>query len=80
MIERKQNKWGLIKIDTPPNSLIDSNTSLKMKTMEEKRVGARSLACNTLGVEGRVGVLGWGLGRMTKMSIIHMDLHKPNNK
>jgi len=30
-----------------------------MKTTEEQRVGAHSLARNTLGVEGRVGALGW---------------------
>jgi len=40
----------------------------------------RSLACNTLGVEGRTGALGWGLGRMTNRSIIHKNLHKLNNK
>jgi hypothetical protein len=45
-----------------------------MKIMEEQKDGARSLAHNTLGVEGRVGALGWELGRMT--SILHMDLHK----
>jgi len=28
--------------------------------MEEQRVGAHSMACNTLGVEGRVGIPGWG--------------------
>jgi hypothetical protein len=38
------------------------------------------MARNTLRVEGRVGAPGWGLGRMTSKLIIHMDLHKPNNK
>jgi hypothetical protein len=33
-----------------------------------------------LGVEGHAGAPGWGLGRVTSGSIIHMDLHKPNNK
>jgi hypothetical protein len=47
-------------IDAPPNSLIDSNASPKMKTTE-KGVGVCSFACNTLGVEGCVGALGWGL-------------------
>jgi len=28
--------------------------------MEEQRVGAHSMARNTLGVEGRVGIPGWG--------------------
>jgi len=32
---------------------------------------ACSLARNTWGVEGRVGVLGWGLGRLTNDSITH---------
>jgi len=40
----------------------------------------RSLVCSVLGVEGCVGVSGWGLGRLTSKSIIHMDLHKPINK
>jgi hypothetical protein len=29
--------------------------------MEVEGIGGRSLARNTLGVEGRVGALGWGL-------------------
>jgi len=32
------------------------------------------------GVEGHVGALGWGLRRVTRNSITHTDLHKPNNK
>jgi len=48
--------------------------------MEAQGVGAHSLARNTLGVEGRVEVPRWGLGKVTSGSIIHMDLHKPNNK
>jgi hypothetical protein len=35
-----------------------STANPKVKTVEGG-VGARSLACNTLGVEGHVGVLGW---------------------
>jgi hypothetical protein len=46
--------------------------------MKEKKVGIRSLACSTSGVEGRVGALRWGLGQVTSRSIIYMDLHKPN--
>ncbi len=52
--------------------------SLKMKTTEGVRV--HSLVHSTLGVEGHVRAPKWGLGRMTSKSIIHMDLHKPNNK
>jgi hypothetical protein len=33
-----------------------------------------------LGVEGRAATLGWGLRRLISNSIIHMDMHKPNNK
>jgi hypothetical protein len=31
-------------------------------------------------VEGHAEALGWGLGRVISKSIIHIDLHKPNNK
>ncbi len=54
--------------------------SPKVKTMEREGVGARSLAHNTLGVEGRVGASKWGLKNLTSNSITHMDLHKSNNK
>jgi hypothetical protein len=36
----------------PPSSLMDSTMSPKVKTMEGEGIGARSLAHNTLGVEG----------------------------
>jgi hypothetical protein len=52
----------------------------KMKTMEGEKVEAHSLVRNTSGVEGRAEALGWGLGKLTSKSIIHMGLHKPNNK
>jgi len=51
-----------------------------MKTTKEEGVGVRSLIRNTLGVKGRAGTLGWGSGRMTNGSIIHINLHSPNNK
>jgi len=51
-----------------------------VKTTEEKGVGICSLVRNTLGVEGLVGDSGWGLKQVTSGSIIHTDLHKPNNK
>jgi len=66
--------------DTPPSSLMDSTTSPKLKTTKGEGVGARSLACNTSRVEGRVGAPRWGLGRLTSKSITHTDLHKLNNK
>jgi hypothetical protein len=59
---------------------MDSTASPKVETTKGERVEARTLAHNILGVEGCVRVLGWGLGRLTSKSIIHMDLHKPNNK
>jgi hypothetical protein len=58
--------------------LKDSNANLKMKTVKGIRI--HSLIRNTSGVEGHVGTLGWGLGRAPSGSIIHMNLHKPNNK
>ncbi len=45
--------------DAPPSSLMNSTTIPKVKTTEGERVGAHSVARNTSGVEGRVGVLGW---------------------
>jgi len=42
-------------IDAPPSSLMESATNLKVKTTEREGVTTRSLACNTSGVEGRVG-------------------------
>jgi len=47
---------------------------------EGKIVGAHSLTCNTLGVEGHAGAPGWGLRKLTSKLITHMDLHKPSNK
>jgi len=51
-----------------------------VKTSKEEGVETHSLAHNILGVEGCVGVLGLELGRLTSKSIIHTDLHKPNNE
>ncbi len=39
--------------------------------MEKYEVGARSLTHNTLGVKGRAGASGWGLGRMTSINYSH---------
>jgi hypothetical protein len=46
-------------LDAPPSSLMDSIMSPKVKIMEGKGVGTHSLARDTLGVEGHVGVPGW---------------------
>jgi hypothetical protein len=59
---------------------MDSIASPKVKTTEGEGVGARSLIRNTSGVEGHAGVPRWGLGRLISNLIIHMDLHKLNNK
>jgi hypothetical protein len=66
--------------DAPPDSLKDSNASPKVETIKEEGVGVYSLARNTLKVGGHVGAMGWGLGRVIGMSIIHTNLYKPNNK
>jgi hypothetical protein len=65
--------------DAPPHSLKNSNASPKVETIEEG-TGIRSLTHNISRVGGRVGILGWGLGQMTSGLIIHINLHKPNNK
>jgi len=48
--------------------------------MEEKGVGIHSLNCGILGVKGHAEVSGWGLRQVTSGSIIHTNLHKPNDK
>jgi hypothetical protein len=48
------NKQG----DTPPSSLMDSTTSLKVKTTKGG-VRARSLVRNISGLEGCAGASGW---------------------
>ncbi len=48
-----------IPANAPLSSLMDSTMSPKVKTLKGKEVGVRSLACNTLRVEGRTRVLGW---------------------
>ncbi len=70
-------KVGNVFYDAPPKLLMDSTSSLKVKTTEEEGIGARSL---TLGVEGRARALGSKLERLTNNSITHTDLHKSNNK
>ncbi len=57
---------------------MDSTASSKVKITEEKGVGVHSLACITLGVEGRDGIPGSGLERLISKSIIHIDVYKQN--
>jgi hypothetical protein len=51
-----------------------------MKITEKEGIEVHFLVCNTSRIKGRVKAPRWGLGRMTSKSIIHMDLHKLNNK
>jgi hypothetical protein len=66
--------------NTSPHSLKDSNANLKVKTTKEERFGAHSLVCSISKIERHAGALGWGLRGVTSGSILHTDLHKPNNK
>jgi hypothetical protein len=50
--------------DAPPHSLKNSNVNLKVKAIG-KKVRVSFLICNTSGVKGHAGALGWGIGRMT---------------
>jgi hypothetical protein len=50
-----------------PNLLYRLKCESKVKIAEEQKVGARSLARNTSGVEGRAGAPGWGLRIMTSI-------------
>jgi hypothetical protein len=69
-----------LRFDAPPTSLMDSTAIPKMKIAEGERVGVCSLVRITLKVEGRARASGWELWRLTSKSIIHTDMHKPNNK
>jgi hypothetical protein len=44
-------------ISTPPNSLINSNVNLKVKTKEKKQIGVHSFTCKTSGVGGVMELL-----------------------
>jgi hypothetical protein len=68
------------KIMTHPELLDGLNYESKGEDNERKRSWVCSLAHNTSRVEGRVGALGCGLGRLTSKSITHMSLCKSNNK
>jgi hypothetical protein len=45
-----------------------------------KRSWGMSLTLNTFGVRRCVGAPRWGLRKVINKLIIHIDLHKPNNK
>jgi hypothetical protein len=66
-----------------PQAFIDSTVNPKVKTMEEKKLGHTPWLATFWGYKGmlmRARALRWGLGRLTSDSIVHTDLHKPNNK
>jgi hypothetical protein len=65
--------------DAPPKTLKDSNVSPKVKIIEKDKVRVQFLARSTSRVKRMSEALGWGLGRVISESIIHIDLHKPNN-
>jgi hypothetical protein len=74
------NSLNFFVFDAFPNSLIYSwIVSLKLKRRKSKELGARSLAHNILGVEGHAGAPN-ETRKNDKHLIIHIDLHKPNNK
>jgi hypothetical protein len=67
-------------ISAPSAIVMMHPTLFKVKTTKEEGIGVRSIVRNTSGVKGRAGTPRWGLKRMTSGLIIHMDLHKLNNK
>jgi hypothetical protein len=66
--------------DAPPNYLEDSNTSLKMKIVEEEGVGVRSLIYSISRVRRMCSSFGMGSRMNDKQVNIRINLHKLNNK
>jgi hypothetical protein len=64
----------------PQNSLVDSTMSLPGENNGRIMSWVHFLLHSTPKLHGHVKASGWRLGRMTSASIIHIDLHKPNNK
>jgi len=81
---RNQRVFPRIKLlEHPQWRTFELLVKLKCESKSEnikEGIGVRSLVQNTLGVEGHAKTSKWGLGWVTSGSIIHMDLHKPNNK
>jgi len=73
-IVTKDNNWHT------PTFLERFKCESKNENGERIRSWVCFLTCNTLRVEGHDGAPRWGLGKVTSKSIIHMNLHKPNNK
>jgi hypothetical protein len=71
--------WNICKLMSCTPRLLDGlNYIFKGEIIRMRRILGCSLARSTLGIEGRVGTLRWGLGRVISKSIIHLDLHEPN--
>jgi len=60
----------------PPNSSMESTMSPNHENNKRIMSWTHSSVRDILKVEGRVGVLGWRLVRMTNKSITRMDLHQ----
>ncbi len=72
--------WSYCKlVEAPPSSLKDSTMSPKVTTTKGERVG-RIPWFTTLRDKGVCWSSEMRLGQMTSGSIIHVDLHKANNK
>jgi hypothetical protein len=69
------NSMKHIDIDTLPSSLMDSTISPKVWKEKELGHGSQHFEGRGACYSSRVG-----LGQVTSRSIIHADLHKPNNK
>jgi hypothetical protein len=54
-----------------PNSLRDSNVSLKLETTEEQRVRAAPWLATLRGVEGCAGASGWDEEELTSFNYSH---------
>jgi hypothetical protein len=63
-----------------PQAPYGFNYESKGENNRRKRSSVHSLAHSTSEVEGHVGALGWGLGRLKSNLITHTDLLKANNK
>jgi len=76
----KKKLWPRERPSDAPQSSLELKNESKGEDRGRRRSWARSLVCNTSGVEGCVGASGWGLRRLKNKSITNTDLHKPNNK
>jgi hypothetical protein len=59
---------------------MDSTTNLKGENSGRIRSWGKFFGMQHFGVEGHAGTSIWGLGRVKSKSIIHTNMHKPNNK